>query len=201
MRDTPGPGPNEDLLCQAVLYARGELEPLAAEAFEKRLGCDQAARDALCAAVELAQAAGGRAPAAPGAAYRAAVRRRLRPPAWRRLVGRHSYRGHPLLWTGLGAAAALLLAVAVGGAFRHPAEPAPDRPAAEVTPAPRVAEAEPDRPPAADVADVWAELHDHRHLAKAHEEEMRRKNRPEGRSIKAEERRIRPLGHPMAKHP
>jgi len=196
MRDTPGPGPDEGLLYQAVLYAGGELEAHAAEAFEKRLESDQAARDALCRAVELAQA-----PAGPGAAYRAAVRRRLRPPAWRRLLGRHSYRGHPFLWTGLGAAAALLLVAALGVGFRRAAEPEAARPAAEVTPAPQVAEAEPDRPPPTDVADVWAELHDHRHLAKAHEEEMRRKNRPEGRSIKAEERRLRPLGHPMAKHP
>src|SRR5690348_14391071 len=119
MRETPGTASDDALLGQALLYAGGELDGPAAQAFEKSLELDQAARDALCAAVELASAADGRAPAAPDPAYRAAVRRRLRPAAWRRLLGPRTYRGHPLLWSGLGAAAALLLAVAMTAVGRH----------------------------------------------------------------------------------
>jgi hypothetical protein len=202
MRETPGPGAGETLLCQALLYAGGELEGPAAQAFEKRLESDQAARDALCSAVELAQALGGGPPAGPDPAYRARVRRRLRPPAWHRLLGRQNYRGHPLLWTGLGAAAALLLAVAVAAVARHPDDTAPPTaPAAVAAPAAEPALAEAPRPSPAEVADVWAELHNHQHLAKAHEDEMRRRSRSESRPIQAEERRLRPLGHPMRKHP
>ena len=192
MRDSPEPAPGGDLLCQALLYAGGVLDAAEAEAFEKRLEGDQAARDALCAAVGLSR------PAAPDPAYRAAVRRRLRPPSWRGLLGRHSYRGHPLLWSGLGAAATLLLTLGVARVPPPPADPPPAPPlAAPAAVAPRE---EPPEPSPAEVADVWAELHEHRHLSRAHEEEMRRRNRPDGRSLKAEEWRLHPLGHPMGNH-
>jgi hypothetical protein len=202
MRETPGPGAGDALLRQALLYAGGDLEGPAVEAFENLLESDQAARDALCSAVELARALGGGPPAGPDRAYRAAVRRRLRPAAWRRLLGRHSYRGHPLLWGGLGAAAALLLVAAVAAVDRHPGESAPRAvPAADAAPDPEPALAEAPHPSPADVADVWAELHNHQHLAKAHADEMRRKSRADSRSLQDEERRIRPPGHPMGKHP
>jgi hypothetical protein len=190
MRDSPGPAAGGDLLGQALLYAGGDLSAADAEAFEKRLENDQAAREALCAAVGLVR------PTAADPAYRAAVRRRLRPPVWQRLLGRQTYRGHPVLWSGLGAAAALLLTLGVTGVRRHPADlPAAPPPAAEA------AREEPPEPSPADMADVWAELHEHQHLTRAHEEEMRRRNRPEGRSLRDEERRLHPLGHPMGKHP
>ena len=62
--------PDADLSDLARRYLAGTLDGSAAAAFEERLGADQAARDALCAAV---------GPVAPRPSYRRAVRRRLRP--------------------------------------------------------------------------------------------------------------------------
>ena len=48
-------------------------------------------------------------PPIPRPAYRQRVRQRLRPTGWwRRLTRRRTYHGHPALWSGLGAAAALM---------------------------------------------------------------------------------------------
>src|SRR5260370_21438119 len=103
--------PDADQAALAGGYLAGALGRSDADAFEERLGTDQAARDALCAAV---------GPVAPSPSYRRAVRRRLRPPAWRRLLTPRAYRGHPLLWCAPRAAAALLPAVLL-----RPARPAP----------------------------------------------------------------------------
>jgi hypothetical protein len=69
------------------------------------------ARDALCQAVLLAHAVTGAPAPLPDPSYRAAVAERLRPPARQRLLGPRSYADHPVLWSGVGAAAALLLAL------------------------------------------------------------------------------------------
>jgi hypothetical protein len=107
--------PDNDLADLARRYLAGSLSRTDADAFEDRLGTDQSARDALCAAV---------GPVAPNPSYRRAVRRRLRPPLWRRMLAPDRYRGHPLLWCAAGAALAFLVAVLL----RTPqpvAEPAP----------------------------------------------------------------------------
>jgi ferric-dicitrate binding protein FerR (iron transport regulator) len=68
-----------DEVTLALLYAGGRLSPEDAEAFERRLGEDQQARDALCRAMELVQSLAGR-PLRPRPDYRERVRQRLRPP-------------------------------------------------------------------------------------------------------------------------
>jgi hypothetical protein len=103
------------LTFQALLYAGGELEGVEKTAFETRLGEDQAAREALCQAIQLTHAqAGGEAPQ-PDPTYRERVHHQLRPRGglWPWLTGKHLYRGHPLLWSALGAAAGFLLLFAV----------------------------------------------------------------------------------------
>jgi anti-sigma-K factor RskA len=143
----------------ALLYANGELEGEERAGFEGRLAADQSARDALCQAVELAATLSGRAPRQPDAAYRSAVRDRLRPAGlWGWLSRRRLYRGHPALWAVAGAAAAAVLFIAWPG----PA-PAPHADVVRTTPL-----------PAADVAgelpleveaSVYTELTNFKHLA------------------------------------
>lgn len=104
------------LFVQAWLYASGDLPQPEAATFEHRLGGDQAAREALCEAVQFSAMLNGQRPALPQRTYREHVRQRLRP---RRgfgqgLLQRRSYRGHPALWSALGAAAAMLLMLSVG---------------------------------------------------------------------------------------
>src|SRR5262249_53765047 len=151
------------LALQALLYAGGELPDADAATFERRLADDQSARDALVQAVQLAQLA---QQLRPDPAYRQRVRQRLRsrPGLWQALVGKRSYRGHPLLWAVAGAvAAALLVAVLL------------PRPKPEVivvsTGAPEVVESPlalpDDDPDAFDVARVWAETPKGEHLAQA----------------------------------
>src|SRR6266542_6142583 len=113
MRDAKGAG--EPLHLVALLYASGEMEAAEAADFERRLAEDQAARDALAGAVPLAQALAGRAAAVPDPAYRARVRRQLRPAPglWQRLWAPRPYRGHPALWGAAGAAAAAVVALAL----------------------------------------------------------------------------------------
>jgi hypothetical protein len=103
------------LTFQALLYVSGELPGAATTAFETRLGEDQAARDALCQAVQLAHAAPGGLTPRPDPAYRQQVHQRLRPRRglWPWLTGKRLYRGHPLVWSALGAAAAVLLLVGI----------------------------------------------------------------------------------------
>src|SRR5262245_49426408 len=101
MPDT-GPGGHrsyDGLAALALLYACGEMDEPAAAAFERRLGEDQAAREALCQAVELNRDLAGLAALAPDPAYRGRVRRRLLSPS-------DAHRGHPALWAATGAAAA-----------------------------------------------------------------------------------------------
>jgi anti-sigma factor RsiW len=197
MHETPVPPHDDALAFQALLYAGGEMEAGEAQLFERRLGEDQAAREALCRAVRAASALAGHIPPAPDPAYREEVRRRLRPDPLRALVQRRSYRGHPLLWIGLGAAAAVLLTFGIGA--MAPSVPPASLPtgsdATTVAPAPAPRRAEPLRPSSVDMANLWAELNSNDHLAKAREEEMRRKVRAEGHRPRTEEHRQRPMGN------
>lgn len=107
--------PAEDLVLQAMLYASGELDAEQTAAFEQRLGDDQAARDALCKAVELTALPGGE-PAEPDPAYRSRVRHRLRQRRRHRrgLTGdTGSLYQHPAFWSVLGAALAVLFMVVI----------------------------------------------------------------------------------------
>jgi len=67
------------LTALALLYTNGELEADEAGAFETRLGVDQAAREALCQAVQLTLSLGGLAPPTPHFSYRERVREQLLP--------------------------------------------------------------------------------------------------------------------------
>lgn len=126
--------PTLDLSAQALLYANGELAEGEAVAFEERLEVDQAARDALCQAVELSAALTGEQPAAPDPAYRQRVRLRLRQ---RRRISRLRTSSPGLLiylalWLALGAVAAVILMVFLA----HMAEtPPPTTKPATSTPA------------------------------------------------------------------
>ncbi len=97
----------------ALRYAAGDLSTARASAFEARLADDQDARDALSEAVRLSAAALGQPPPAPDRSFRGLIRERLRPlnrwsPRW---LTRRAYRGHPLVWGGLGAGVAAAAAI------------------------------------------------------------------------------------------
>lgn len=105
--------PDEELICLALLYASGELDEADAAAFERRLAEDQAARDALCQAVELNVSADGEGPPLPDPSYRQRVRQRLnqRRRHLRKLNAQANPFINPALWTALGASAAVILMV------------------------------------------------------------------------------------------
>ena len=91
---------NSELALLALRYARGQLPPSEAAAFEQRLGEDQAAREAVAGAAVVAQACQTGTPAQPHPRYRMAVRRRLKDAARPRL----------LVWAGIGALTVVLFA-------------------------------------------------------------------------------------------
>jgi hypothetical protein len=193
MRDALGPNesgdPVQPLTLQALLYASGRLAEADAAAFERRLAADQEACEALAEAVPLALALRGQAVSSPDPAYRARVRHRLvRPPV----------RGHPALWAGFGAAAAMLVMFGLG---TTPQLPLPT-PAAPTNPTPTARPGNREADIASVTAEVWAELQNPEHLLKAHDEEMRRRGRAEerGHGLKAEQRRSRPPGNSNSKH-
>lgn len=183
-----------DLALQAFLYASAELDDPEREVFERLLGQDQAAREALAQAVQLSLSAAGPAPR-PDPAYRQCVRDRLRPSWWRKLLGRRTYRGHPLLWAGLGAAAAVLLALTAGpwlGLF-----PAAQEKVIVVQAPPKETPAEERPAPGGETAQLWVDLNNHEHLSRALAEANRRKNRSEDRRlVRGDERRPRKTDHP-----
>lgn len=172
---------DSDLQSTALRYAAGDLSPDAAAAFEQLLADDQAARDALSEAVRLSAAAIGQASPAPDRSFRTRIRARLG----------LSYRGHPLVWASLGAAAMAVCAMfAVSAADRaEPVEEAVAAPAAPVavTTAPPPSElpdaavAANDPPQAAcderSVAEIWADLSSHDGVEKARDDEMRWRQR------------------------
>lgn len=196
MRETNGP--NDGLALQAFLYASGELDADEAAAFEQRLSDDQSAREALTQAVQLTRAPSGLVPLRPTPAYRAAVLRRLRPQPFDWLLRRRSYRGHPGVWTGIGAAAAVLLTLHLYPTPTVSPAPEPETAVRTVAPSPPPNPLPVDVEPElmeADVAEVWAELNNTDHIARAHEEEMRRRTRVEERSrmMRGEDHRSRVL--------
>lgn len=183
-----------DLMLLALLYAGDELDDQAKAAFEQRLDHDQAARDALAQAVETSLLLTSAA-ATPSPAYRDKVRRRLRPSWYHRLVGRRSYRGHPLVWSGLGAAVAAVALLLAG----HPTAPQSVRETV-VLQQPGPPAQEPAAPGGREVAAVWAELHNHDHLTRAVAQERRRRDRAEDRRLtRAEGRRLRRSTSPSDK--
>jgi anti-sigma factor RsiW len=166
---------DEALAMEALLYASDELEGDQRQAFEQRLSSDQAAREALCQAVQMSQALTGQQPAVPNRAYRVQVRQRL----GGRRPGR--YRGHPLLWLATGAAAAVLVMLGLG----QPEPPAPIQPPVVVQAAPPAPEDPPEaevNDPMLEVATYWAELSNSERLARDRTEEARRKLRLEDRT-------------------
>ena len=106
--------PPDSLVREALLYAAGELDAPAAADFERRLGGDALAREALADAVQLSLVLEGR-PLRPDPAYRSVVRDRCA----RRREPRARYF---LRYAGFGLVAALLLAAAP--TVTPPAEPA-----------------------------------------------------------------------------
>ncbi len=183
-----------DLALQAFLYASAELDDPERDAFERLLGQDQAAREALAQVVQLTLSAAGPTPR-PDPAYRQGVRDRLRPSWWRKLIGRRTYRGHPLLWAGLGAVAAILLALTAGpllGLF-----PASQEKIVVVQVPPKETPAEERPAPVEETAQLWADLNNHDHLIRALAEANRRKSRSEDRHlVHGDERRPRKLDRP-----
>jgi anti-sigma-K factor RskA len=189
-----GEARDENLSWLALLYSSGELDEAEAAVFEKRLGNDQGAREALTVAVQLAQMPAAGEIARPNPSYRERVRQRLgsSPSWWGWFCGRRAYRGHPLLWGLAGAAAAVLLTVAMG-------QSAPWRRrerALELTTTPtQVEEGEEDSIRVAtslEAANIWADISQNDHLLKAHDEETRRKIRlDELRRLRSDTRRSR----------
>jgi anti-sigma-K factor RskA len=171
---------------QAFLYVSGEMDAAEAAAFERRLGEEQALREALCQAVELMQTLQGLSPPAPRPAYRRHVRQRLLPRRawWRGLTQQRTYRGHPALWSLAGAAAALLAILALPPNLLplvHRTAPAPVPLAVQPAPAEPVIPSEaPARPATIEMAEMWASMQNHDHLARAHDEESRRRLRLSG---------------------
>jgi hypothetical protein len=191
--------PDPALQAAALRYAAGDLTPAEAAAFEAKLADDQPARDALAEAVRLSAAALGQEPPAPHRSFRAAIRERLAGwrPGW---LARRAYRGHPLLWSGAGAAAvAACTAAGLMLAGEPPHEPTPQTkplasaPAAAPVPRP-AAPAGPDPAPdphegeshaaahvsgcddhahSQSVAELWAEWSTPDALEKAHDDEMK----------------------------
>src|SRR5262245_41994731 len=100
----PPTGPEDLLSAQALLYAGGDLDADEAAAFERRLGEDQAARDALCHAVRLLGAVDSEEPVRPDPLYRHGVYRRLWPAGPRLGLGLR-----PAGWLAVGAVAALVV--------------------------------------------------------------------------------------------
>lgn len=172
------------LAATALRYAAGDLSPTEVEAFERLLAENQDARDALSEAVRLSAAALGRPSPAPDRSSRARVRARLG----------LTYRG-PLTWSALGAAvvAAAALAAVYAADRAAPLDDAPAVPAAtdvpplvrHDVPAPSdtIATADtPDAPDERSVAEIWADLSSHDGVEKAHDDEMRWRQKMRDRS-------------------
>src|SRR5262249_9038831 len=98
----PRPDAADDLEMQAFLFACGELEDREAEAFARRLAEEQPTREALSRAVYLSGFLAGGTPRLPDPAYRVRVRERLTAARPAAMAGR-AFRGHPMLWAGVGA--------------------------------------------------------------------------------------------------
>jgi hypothetical protein len=192
MRDMrSGAGDNLDAL--ALLYANGEMDAAQAAEFERLVGEDQRAREALCQAVELARTLDGLPTPAPSPAYRARVRQRLLlQGTWARLTARR-YRGHPLVWAALSAAAVFLGVVLTNGLTslaQHPDQ-------ALSAPTPPV-EAQNPQPDLHETTMIWSEIPKHERINRLREEEERRRTHADDvRLVRNEDRPNRLLPEPM----
>jgi hypothetical protein len=165
------------LQATALRYAAGDLPPSESEAFELLLATDEAAQDALAEAVRLSAAAIGQAAPAPTPSFRDRVRARVR-----------ASRGSPLAWAACGATA-VAVATIVGLQLSH-TEPgkspelqatpvaAPSPPPIAVAPEPRpvLLTIAPEMVPAT-TAEIWAEFSTSERIQKAHDDELRRRQR------------------------
>jgi hypothetical protein len=125
-----GETPPNDLALTALLYASGELDEPDAALFERRLGEDQEAREALLQAVQNNLTAMGQPVVAPDPEYRDRVRQRLR--QRKRLLrsqGQPSAFGPAALWVVLGAIAAVMLMLVLSHMALHQQPAAPSTPA------------------------------------------------------------------------
>jgi len=181
-------GGADDLAAQAFLYASGELSGAEARRFEHRLAEDQAAREALCQAVELARALQGLTMPRPGPGYRANVRARLLPAAacCRFLAARRPYRGHPALWSVAGALAATLLILCL----QHGAAEGRAVPPTEQGELIAAVEQPDDQDDSVMKAVVWADLHTGDHLARVRDDRARRRSRSEERLLTPSDDRL-----------
>lgn len=178
-------GPSDAHL--AFLYVSGEMDEWEEADFERRLGDEQPLRESLCRAVELMQTLEGLPPPTPRRHYRQRVRQRLGicRTWWHRLTRTRVYRGHPAFWSGLGAAAILPLVLILSSALfstdRNARTPTPEfsTPPQAKQPAPILPPPRPERDDddMLDIAERWANMDNGDHLARAHEEEVRRRDR------------------------
>jgi hypothetical protein len=183
--------PEPTLQTTALRYAAGDLPPEEVAAFEARLGEDQDARDALAEAVRLSAQAIGLTPPKPHPSFHEAIRNRL---------NLRVYRGSPLAWIGLGAAAVAACTI-IGLALAHRTESATVNAPVAIAPVeasspPRAVEPgtvasaplprEAHEPIAAvypqatcgddahqSVAEIWADLSNHESVEKARDDELR----------------------------
>jgi anti-sigma-K factor RskA len=184
----------DDLDLLALLYANGEMDASQAAAFERRLGEDQRAREALVLAVELSRTLDGLPTPAPSPAYRDGVRNRLLPQGVVARLTRRRHRGHPVVWSAVGAAAAFLGVIVANGLLTT--APRQTVQAQVVPSAPAAAAAE--QPNLHDTALIWSELPKHDHMNRLREEDQRRRSRPDDvRVARNEERPDRLTPEPM----
>ena len=200
MRDHPAQA-GDDLDALALLYANGEMDASQAAAFERLLGEDQRAREALCLAVELSRTLDGLPAPAPDPAYRAAVRGRLLPQRVLARLTARRYRGHPVLWAALGAAAVYLGVVVTNALFPPQTAPVARAPGSPIAvPAPDLAKA--NQQEFEEAARLWSELPKHERIIRLREEEQQRKARPDDvRLARNEERGNRVLVEPPMPRP
>jgi hypothetical protein len=186
----------------AFLYVSGEMDAPEAADFECRLADEQPLRESLCQAVELMQTLEGLAPPTPRPDYRARVRQRLHTGGkwWHPLAGPRTYRGHPALWLGLGTAAVLavpLLSWILSSPDRQipPPTQSPPLVAKQMSPPTPTPHEESDDDILLDIAELWARMENGEHLARAHEEEIRRRDR----RLLHGEHTLHPSGSPSAR--
>ena len=117
-----------DVALLALMYASGEMDAAQSAAFEQMLGENQRAREALAVAVERISTTNQKPLPKPSVTYRQKVRDRMHPPA--KPIKRRSglvdwatrprqYPGHPVVWSAVGAAAAIFILVGAA-AFMMP---------------------------------------------------------------------------------
>lgn len=188
------------LSAQALLYASGSLNRGQERAFERLLGYDQRAREALSRAAQVVHTLEPAGLPQPDRAYRARLWHRFRSRPWlSRLWCRRQYRGHPAAWVTLGAAAAALLVAFLDskGSAPHPRDTLRAREAA-----PKLQHEEAVGWPgeeeliSAEQAEMWANFPRAEHLQKVHEEELRRRQHDDrlDRLLKMDDKRARVPG-------